>query len=224
MKLFIATPCYRSDPQAAFVWAASVATALNVSAIVQVPMSTNLTTSQAQVVQAFLKSDCDLFFMREDDVFVEAEVLRRMIEAKVPAIVAPYLVRNSDPPRMDVIFSEDGGYEVLWAGVGCMLVTREVLQTMWSRYHGELQYLQDGVELVALFRDFFAQRDDGVQLVKLDHAFWFRVRECGFRVEALDDVIVNHAGNVSHFKKKLLDPTSLGQDLKAKASKGKGKR
>jgi hypothetical protein len=200
MTVFFATPCYRSDPQAALDWAHTTAAALSLKGSrACCPVGTLLTTSQAFLVDAFLKTECTAFFIREDDIFVEPDVLARMIAANVDAIIAPYLVRNIEPPRIDAVFEE--GYKVIWAGVGCTLIQRHVIETMWAHYHEELRFMQEGIELVALFRDFFAQRDDGVQLIKPDHAFWYRVRECGFQIEALDDVIVDHAGNVSHFKK-----------------------
>lgn len=200
--VFFATPCYRSDPQAAADWARNVSTTLGLEgSVVGCPVGAYLTVSQALIIRAFLKSGCSHLFIREDDIFVAPSVLQRMLDADVPAIIAPYLVRNSDPPRLDVVFGPE--FTVVWAGVGCTLIRREVIQTLWDRYHTDLNYLQEGVELVDLFFEFFAQRDNGRQKVKPDHAFWYRVRECGFQITALDDVIVDHAGNVSHFKKSL---------------------
>jgi hypothetical protein len=200
MTVFFATPCYRSDPKLAEQWAVAVAQKLRLEGSrLSVLTNTYLSTAQAQIVKKFLDTDCSHLFFRDDDIFVEAEVLQRMLDAKVPAIVAPYLVREANPPRVDVIF--DGTVKVLWAGLGCALVERRVIEALWKHYYDELHYLQDKEIIVGIFRDFFAQRDDGVQLVKSDHAFWFRVRECGFTVEALSDVMVNHAGLVSHFKK-----------------------
>lgn len=193
MKVFIATPCYRSDPQLALEWGAVVARTLGLEAIVQAPVSPFLAVSQAQMVQAFLASDCNRFFSREDDILIQASVLQRMIDKDVPAIVAPYFVRGTE--RLETTLDADGA--VIWAGLGCALLKREVLETLSAAYAEELGFIQDGVPLVHLFRDFFADRDDGRQLVKGDHAFWWRVRTAGFRVEALDDVTVNHAGQVS---------------------------
>lgn len=193
MKIFIATPCYRSDPHLALLWGETMGRALGVDAMVQAPVSPFLAVSQAQMVQAFLASDCDLFFSREDDIHIEADVLRRMIAADVPAIVAPYFVRGTE--RLETTIDADGA--VIWAGLGCALLKREVLLQLRAAYAEELGFVQEGVPLVHLFRDLFADRDDGRQLLKGDHAFWWRVRQLGIRVEALDDVLVNHAGQVS---------------------------
>ena len=170
-----------------------LAVPFGLEAIVQAPGSPFLAVSQAQMVAAFLASDCDLFFSREDDIVVAPEVLRRMIAADVPAIVAPYFVRGTE--RLETTIDNDGA--VIWAGLGCALLKREVLVTLRAAYVDELRFMQEGTELVHLFRDLFADRDDGRQLVKGDHAFWWRVRTAGYRVEALDDVTVNHAGQVS---------------------------
>jgi hypothetical protein len=205
MKLFIATPCYRSDPEVAVEWGVTVARALGLEATVRATVNSILSLSQAQMVEAFLGSDCELFFSREDDIFVEPDVLGRMIAADVPAIVAPYFVRGTK--RLETILDADDA--VLWAGLGCALLKREVLVTLRAAYRDELRFVQEGVELVHLFRDFFADRDDGRQLVKGDHAFWWRVRTAGYRVEALDDVIVNHAGQISRSLRSAERPTPV---------------
>lgn len=193
-RIYFATPCYRSDPREALDWAARTAASLGLPMMGDAPVSPFLAVSQAQCVDRFLASDCSHYFSREDDIFVEATVLTRMLASASPAIVAPYYVRGTT--RFETVLGDDG---VAWAGLGCTLLRRDVLEALWAAHWDELHFRQDGRDIVHLFRDLFLQRDDGVQLLKGDHAFWWRVRALGYRVDALDDVTVNHAGQVSRY-------------------------
>lgn len=198
-RVFIATPCYRSDPHLALGWAHELVRALGLEgATVSAPVSPFLTTSQAQIVAQFLSSACTHLFFREDDVYFKPDVLARMLAAQVPAIVSPYLVRNSVPQRLDT--TVDGEGHVLFAGLGCALVAREVLERLWELHYHELHYRQDDRELVDLTAEMFVERDGVRRKLKMDHAFWHRVRGAGFVVEVLEDVIMDHAGELSHFR------------------------
>lgn len=201
-RVFFATPCYRSDPKLALHWATDVVQALALEgATVSAPVSPFLTTSQAQLIAQFRESACSHLFFREDDVYFKPEVLGRMLAAKMPAIVAPYLVRESDPPRLETTVDDAG--DVLSAGLGCALLERGVLEALWKKHYDELHYRQSGRELVDLTAELFVEREDGRQKMKGDHAFWHRVRGAGYRVAVLEDVIIDHAGEVSHFRPKV---------------------
>lgn len=197
MTVYFATPCYRSDPKLALSWAELVAKSLGLAgAKVSAPVSPFLTTSQAQLIADFLASSCTHLFFREDDILIRPEVLARMLARGWPAVVAPYLVRGTDRLETTV---DDEGY-VIAAGLGCALVERRVLEALTAKHDAELHYLQEGVRLVDLTAERFVERAGGRQKMKGDHAFWARVREAGFPIRVLEDVVVDHAGQVSHFR------------------------
>lgn len=154
-----------------------------------------LHVARALIVGAFRETDATHVLFRDDDVDVSGSTVARMIAADAAAIVAPYVLRDDDnaaPARFDVTLEPDGS--VRWAGLGCALVRRDVLERLWTDYEGELGFERQGRAYVAMFRDFFGERDNGVELICEDAAFWWRVRLCGFRVQALDDCEVRHAG------------------------------
>lgn len=202
-SVFFATPCYRSDPTDAVRWAHRVSGELGLvgskcGTLVGCPW---LHVARARLIPQFRGTKCEYLFFKDDDVSMESEVVQRMLDTKIEAVVAPYRVKDEQGSgeRFDVVFDEKGG--VLWAGLGAALIHRSVMDTLWDLHYGELHSLETGVPYVALFRDFFAKRDNGQQLIKEDHAFWWRVRMAGFQIEVLDDVVVTHAGVRSHFKK-----------------------
>jgi hypothetical protein len=196
-RVFFATPCYRSDPHLALGWAHHTVKALGLEgATVSAPVSPFLTTSQAQILAQFVAGSCSHLFFREDDVFVQPEVLARMLAAKVPAIVAPYLVRDTE--RLETTVDAHG--DVLSAGLGCALLERVVIETLSAQHYEALHYRQDDRELVDLTAEYFVELEGVRRKIKGDHAFWHRVRQAGYRVAVLEDVIVDHAGQVSHFR------------------------
>jgi GT2 family glycosyltransferase len=200
--IFFATPTYRSDPNAALAWAARTVRALGIEGtkckvLHGCPW---LHTAYATLAAEFLASDGRMMMMRDDDVLPDPTTVGRMIATVLegaPAVVAPYKVRDEE--RFDVVLEADGTFR--WAGVGCMMVARRVIEELWIAHYEELHCTHQGTNLVCIFRDFFAERDDGMQLVHDDHAFWYRVRQAGFAVEVLDDVEVLHAGASMRYRK-----------------------
>jgi hypothetical protein len=214
VSVYFGTPCYRSDPTLALGWAVAVSNALGlVGSKVSAPCSPFLTTSQAQLVADFLASRCTHLFFREDDVHIEADVLARMLATGWPAVVAPYLVRGTD--RVETTVDDEG--HVIAAGLGCALLERRVLEELSAKHDDELHYLQDGVRLVDLTAERFVDRPNGRQKMKGDAAFWSRVREAGFVVRVLEDVVVTHAGRISHFR-----PRELASDRETPIDGTKG--
>lgn len=198
-SVFFATPIYRTDPNVARSWAERVVEELSLDSSSRISFTLNtpwLHVAQAQLIAEFLwHSECEFLFFRDDDLFVEPEVMGRLFALNADVAVAPYKLRGDC--RFDVIFDDRG--EVQFAGTGCCLVRRNVIRTLWEKYYEELHFKQNDQEVVALCRDMFVMRDDGVQLLKYDHAFHLRVRLSGFRIQALNDVKTTHAGVLSHY-------------------------
>lgn len=210
MILFVATPCYRSDAAAAEAWARQLGRDLGVETLACCPPDSPpwLHVARAQLACAFKESEAGLLLFRDDDVLPSSATVARMIGADVDAIVAPYVVRDarqSEPTRHDVTLNPDGS--VRFAGLGCALVTHTVISRLWFEHEDELAFERRGHRYVAMFRDFFAEVDGRVELIEEDRAFWYRVAQAGFRIDALDDVEVPHAG-VSVRYRKPADKTS----------------
>ena len=159
-----------------------------------------LEVARAKLARQYLtESTCARVFLRDDDVFPEVETVARMIKVLdfgAPCVVAPYCQRF-DRDKWDVSFEPDGRFHS--AGLGCALFERRVFEALWASYRRPLGFLQDGEELVHLYRDMLVDRDDGTQLYKEDEAFWFRVQECGFSPAVLEDVTVPHAGEARRY-------------------------
>lgn len=197
-RIFFGTPVYRSDPVRALSWAAGMNLALGGACKAKIVNGCGwLHVAYAMVVRDFLESDCDRLMMRDDDVWPDAGTVARLRDAteRSGGAVAPYLVR--DEKRFDVVLDASGAF--VTAGVGCCMLRRQVLEYLWTMYRPELGFTQDGTQLVAIFRDVFAERDDGTQLWKEDQAFWHRVRQAGFHVAVLDDVAIEHAGQKERY-------------------------
>jgi hypothetical protein len=205
LKLFIATPCYRSDPKKAQAWAERLAGELGIAAVVCAPASPPwLHVARALIAGTFREhTDCTHILWRDDDIDVSPATVARMIAADVPAIVAPYVLRSEDEARPSTrfdttLYPETG--TVQWAGLGCALLRRAILSRLWFDYESELHFERHGRRYVAIFRDLFAERDDGTELLHEDQAFWWRVQTAGYLVQALDDVMVPHAGEALRWR------------------------
>ena len=203
-KLAIATPCYRSDPAAAIAWATRMGEEVGIDTIAICPKSPPwLHVARALIAGVFRDSDATMLLWRDDDIDVSPATVSRMIAADVPAIVAPYVLRDDERPEksFDVQLAIDGS--VLWAGLGCALVRRPVIARLWFDYDEELHFYRQGHRYVAMFRDFFAELDGGeTALLCEDQAFWWRVANAGYPIAALDDVMVPHAGEALRWRRK----------------------
>lgn len=202
-KLAIATPCYRSDPELAIAWAKRMGEEVGIDTIAICPKSPPwLHVARALIVGTFRETDATMMLWRDDDMDPSPATVSRLIAADVPAIVAPYVLRDdeSEEKRFDVCLHPDGS--VRWAGLGCALVRRAVISRLWFDHDEELHFDRQGHRYVALFRDFFAELEGGeTALLCEDQAFWWRVSQAGYPIAALDDVMVPHAGEAMRWKR-----------------------
>lgn len=200
-----AMPCYKSDPNVATRWATTLATELGVKATVSIVFNCAwIDTARAILVSNFLRTRCDYLFFRDQDIDIHPGVLLRMLNrlmlSQSDIIVAPYHVREEVPIRWDTGWDKQG--KLVHAGLGCCLIQRHVIEDLWSRYHDELDFMQDGAECVDLFRKIFGPRNAGGErdLLKEDHSFFWRIRQNPTnRLGWLDYVRVTHDGVESHF-------------------------
>lgn len=202
-SLFVGTPCYRGDPLEAERWGDRVIKKLDLDGVSKVQFGCPwIDVARNELVFKYRASGKELFLFRDDDVFASSVDIDRMISANADVIVAPYRVR-SDSTRWDVVFDHNGNVE--FAGLGMCLIREYVIDRLWKNYFDTLKYIQADKfgrrELVHLFSDFFAQRDDGIELVKEDRAFFYRVRESGFRIEVLEGAAVTHGRVTDTFRR-----------------------
>jgi hypothetical protein len=204
VRLLLAVPVYRSDGKKQISFGQKLARDLKIDVAIAVTKNQAvLHLAHAHLVYLFLNTKCEAMLMMDDDVTCESEVIGRMLASNAGAIVAPYLVRGSDPERFDTNLLPSGHVET--AGLGLALVRRHVLERLWHGFREELGcFDDDGRELVCFFRDFFGERNGKRKLLRHDHAFWCRVRAAGFNIEALDNATTNHAGETRTYQKEVL--------------------
>jgi hypothetical protein len=204
-SLFIGTPCYRGDPEAASHWAENILLDLGQDPGFHRVLygCANVAVARDELVRSFRNSGKELFLFRDDDVFVDSSVVQRMIFANADVIVAPYRIRD-EPDRWDTILLDDGSGDVESAGLGCCLIREYVIDRLWKSYSSSLGYVRIDKfgrrDLVHLFSDFFAVHSDGTALVQEDRAFFYRVRESGFTIRVLRGAPVTHAGVLDRFE------------------------
>ena len=192
--LFVSTSCYRTPGARAQAFGTNVLRALGWADGSRVCITEDnpwLPVARAQMALAFLDTACEAWLMRDEDVTFGPGVVKALWALDAPAAVAPYLVRK-DPTRFETIVGPDG--DALFAGCGAMLVRRPWIEALWKRHYDELHFRHMGRVHVALFRDIFAQRDDGRALLHEDHAFCWRLRDEGARIAVLHGHAVAHAG------------------------------
>jgi hypothetical protein len=204
-RLFFATPCYRGDANKAEEWIQTTGRVLGIPYEFSIaPDCPWLDIARAQLVYNFRQTRCDAMLFRDDDLFFEATTVRRMLESNADVIVSPYKIRGTE--QFDLVVDMLG--RPLWAGLGCTMIRRHVIDNLWNAHYDELHFRQKGRTLVSLFDRIFAVMEDKrVEMLKEDHAFFHRVREAGFPLQVLDDVFMNHAGTDSFYTKGIV----LGQ-------------
>lgn len=196
------TPCYRSDPKAAAEWNANICQALKLkgataSIIHDYP---NVEVARSLLISRFHSEKfASYVFLRDDDIDIAPEVVYTMLAADVPAVMVPYKIRKKD--RFDVVFDESNN--LMWGGLGCALIRRDVIDKLWQDYFESLHFYQDGELKVHLFRQEFAEINGERQYMKEDHSFWYRVRKSGFKLLALENQLISHAGIKSIYPNEL---------------------
>ena len=187
-SICVATPCYRSDPQVALKWGASILVKSNFAGTSSaVTMCALIDFARERLVTQFLATECTHLFFRDDDIFIEPKVFQRLVAEAKPIVVAPYYKRISAA--------------AVWAreALGCTLIHRSVIERMYDRYP-ELHYEVEGNKFVGLFDSIYIEEDSKKRKLREDGAFFYRAAQCGIEVHKLLDVIVDHAGVVSHYR------------------------
>jgi hypothetical protein len=187
------TPCYRSDPKTAAEWNANICRELKLQGCTASILHDypNIEVARSLLISRFREEKfANYVFLRDDDIDIAPEVVYSMISADAPAVLVPYRLRKKD--RFDVVFDESKN--LMWGGLGCALIRRDVIDRLWEDYFGELHFYQDGELKVHLFRQMFANVNGTREYMKEDHSFWHRVRTCGFKLLALEGQKITHAG------------------------------
>ena len=210
-SVFFATPIYRSDPVLAAQFAQAMTNALKIpNARFGMTMTPWIDVARSSLVASFRESGCDYLFFRDHDIAFEPELLRRMLDAKADMIVAPYIVRHSNPQRFETVVEND---EVIHAGLGCALIRRDVIETLWENHFDEFYFVQDGQVVVNLFDRLYVTIDTERQMWKEDRAFCWRVRNAGYKIKALSPANITHGNVTSTFCHPSNSQKTLSRDL-----------
>jgi hypothetical protein len=183
MKIFVATPCHRctlEKRQELTRWSGVLLDACKLPG--QLGIVENcpwLDCARADLVAAFLQSDCTHLLFRDDDIEFDAGVLRGLLDAGAPIASAPY--KNRTPPHVWVT-----------QGLGAVLIERRLLEWM-VRFYPELRYMQDGEERCGLFHHMFYGMGSRRVLLKEDAAFFKRLEQMGYW-SVLVPAAVTHGG------------------------------
>lgn len=192
------TPCYRSNPKDAVEWNAKICKELKLSGATASILSDYpiLEVARSLLMSRFHSEKfASYVFLRDDDIDISSEVVYTMLAADVPVVMVPYKLRKKD--RFDVVFDESGN--LMWGGLGCALIRRDVIDKLWQDYFESLHFYQDGELKVHLFRQEFAEINGTREYMKEDHAFWYRVRTSGFKLLALENQKITHGGITSRY-------------------------
>jgi hypothetical protein len=194
--IYFATPCHRGTKEMIGAIANKAAKITSDLAIkgAQCGIVTNcpwLDAARADLIAGFLNTDCKYLFFQDDDISIESNIIKRMLDMDRDIVVAPYKMRL--PPHSWAITQNNG--QTINAGLGCALIRRSVVDKMIQDYP-ELTYDQDGQERVGLFHHIILNKN----MLKEDHAFFYRALKSGFRINCLDNATVDHAGVISTWK------------------------
>ncbi len=176
--MFIATPCYRGEPQES---TKRTATAIHAShggewRIVEgLPWVDH---ARAELVAEFLDTGEAEMLWLDADISFDPRVVDRMLAQTYHVVLCQYRTRK--PPHQFV------------EGLGCCLVRRHAVETLWNA-HPELAYMREHTVDKpgrALFTHGVGRASDGMtRMIGEDQAFLDRCRAAGFGVKSLKENI-----------------------------------
>lgn len=207
-KIFIATPIHRAGVEqvaAASDWARRILDPLGIPG--QLGLVTNcpwLDCARADLVAAFLRSDCTHLLFRDDDIDFPPSVLQRMISAGEPLVAVPYRMRH--PPHAWAVTEIGFGPTITLVGLGATLITAEALRDVhrWGTC-----YYQDGEPRTGAFIHHPYLMAGRFHLLKEDHAFFYRAHLYAGLDVTLIPGAVSHAGVKSEWP----DPSPRNQTV-----------
>lgn len=153
----------------------------------------------------FLASDCTHLLFLDTDLIFSLDHIRRLISHEEPIVAGLYPKKQRELGWVCNVLpgvpeQADGLQEVLYAGTGCLLIAREVLEEMVSR-RPEIEYDPDDGDEPGLKWDFFStgviQGEDGRRrYLSEDWSFCEVARQLGYRVMMDTQVILKHCGEI----------------------------
>lgn len=213
VNIFVATPCYGGQMQAAF--ATSLINLVNVFNKSGIKYKLQFTVNESHItrarneIAALFMGDTEythLFFI-DSDIRFKAEDVYKLATAGKDFIVGAYPKKGIpinyvwNPKVKDGYMKvEEGLIEVLDGGCGFMCISRKVLEEV-KKAHPELKYkpnskiLKDREELHEHCYDYFGTfiDDDGVWLSE-DYALCRRWQSLGGRIFLDPSIKLNHIG------------------------------
>lgn len=172
--------------------------------------SDDLVRVRSRFVRHFLEeTDATHLLFLDADIALMPKVIRGMLRVNKDFVSTPYPQREGipwavalehmklgNPPETAYHYKviplggpleiqEDCTAEVARVGLGCALLSREMLETMCDAYSPSLVFDDEatGSETVALFNlMFYARPDKRRALLSEDFSFCERVRDCGYKI------------------------------------------
>lgn len=200
MKLFIATPCHRGTKEMLdeiHRWTTYTVEVLKLKDP-QLGVVSNcpwLDCARADLVSAFMGTQCTHLLFRDDDVYFEPSILQGLIDMQTPIAIAPYVTAVGDPQWTVVL--EPGG-RIAYAGLGAALIQRQVFDNIAIR-NPDLRYTQGGEQRIGYFMHQIVTAGGVRIMLKEDHAFYRRAYEAGYYPKALEGARIMHGGRTEEW-------------------------
>jgi len=159
-----------------------------------------------RIAAKFLKSDCTHLLFIDTDLIFSPEHIARLISHDVPVVAGLYPKKQTELAWVcntlpDVEADERGLQPVRYAGTGCLMIERGVLERMIGRYP-EIEYDPDDGDEPGVKWDFFSCGvykcpDSGLRRY-LSEDWWFcqRARDLGYTVWMDTQVVMKHVGQM----------------------------
>lgn len=159
-------------------------------------------TAREKLAEKFLDSDYTHFLMLDADIVIKQDTIQKLLEANKPIVLGRYMETSNqrlpevfhhsrrpfsrDPPiefkTNEILeYPQQNGEDVLLAGLGILLVRREVFEKLEKPYF--------------LFSSEVNDMDD---YHNISEDFWFllRLQEAGFKISYHPNINVGHIGNI----------------------------
>lgn len=156
-----------------------------------------------RLAAAFMRSDCTHLLFLDTDLIFSVDHIRRLLSHDQCVVAGLYPKKQDDlawvcntlpgvPPRAD------GLQEVRYAGTGCLLIKRSVLDRMIEMLPG-IEYDPDDGDEPGVKWDFFATgvlqgKDGRRRYLSEDWYFCQRVQDLGLPVYMDTEVVLKHCG------------------------------
>lgn len=174
-----------------------------------------LPDSRNVLVQKALESSVTHFLLVDDDIDLPVGSLDRMLDKNEPIVIIDYpthwigenagntgnvaynywLPRCEGECKHDPKVHEIKGKEIMWAGIGCALIKREVFETIkpqWFEVGGKMFLRKQ--KTGEIYYTGFVQSQGGGE----DFVFYQKAKEKGYKINLIEDMVCGHGKMMKH--------------------------